>query len=189
MDYQKPPKMADITSCADLLNLVEYSTQLEGMAVLAAYERRQKDHALGDDPDYVALDDEGRMQADLTSYFRNYDNLKSRGSQLADADAWAVIERMSSGHVASVGSLYGTTNRGIERARCSHCFGKTRPGEVHSNVRVASLASNCALMPVSAERACSQLADRIVVDDKSPLHSLTRIRLTGCSRLREQGCN
>jgi len=50
MDYQKPPKMADITSCADLLNLVEYSTQLEGMAVLAAYQRRQKDHALGDDP-------------------------------------------------------------------------------------------------------------------------------------------
>jgi len=97
MDYQKPPRMGDIKSCADLLNLVEYSTQLEGMAVLAAYQRRQKDHALGDDPDYVALDDEKRMQADLATYFKEYHYLKSRGTQLADADAWAVNERMSSG--------------------------------------------------------------------------------------------
>ena len=97
MDYQKPPKMADIKSCADLLNLVEYSTQLEGMAVLAAYQRRQKDHALGDDPDYVALGDERRMQADLASYFKIHDYLKRRGSQAADADAWAAIKSMSSG--------------------------------------------------------------------------------------------
>jgi len=97
MDYQKPPKMAAITSCADLLNLVEYSTQLEGMAVLVAYQRRQKDHALGDDPDYVALEDEKRMQTDLANYFRDYDYLKNRRTQPADPDAWAVIKRMSSG--------------------------------------------------------------------------------------------
>ena len=92
-----PDQIADIRSCADLLNLVEYSTHLEGMAVLAAYQRRQKDHALGGDPDYIALDDQARMQADLASYFRDYDYLKSRGSQVADADAWEVIKRMSSG--------------------------------------------------------------------------------------------
>ena len=97
MAYQKPPKLADIKSCADLLNLVEYSTQLEGMAVLAAYQRRREDHALADDPDYVALEDEKRMQADLVSYFKDYDYLKSRRTQLADADARAIIERMSSG--------------------------------------------------------------------------------------------
>jgi len=97
MSYQTPPKLADIKTCAELLNLVEYSTQLEGMAVLAAYQRRQKDHALGDDPDYIALDDEKRMQTDLASYFKEYQYLKGRGTQPADGDAWAVNERMSSG--------------------------------------------------------------------------------------------
>ena len=96
MSYQKPPKLADVKSCADLLKLVEYSTQMEGMAVLAAYQRRRDDHALADDPDYVALEDAKRMQADLASYFKDYDYLKGRGAQPADADAWAVIDRMSS---------------------------------------------------------------------------------------------
>jgi putative zinc-dependent peptidase DUF5700 len=97
MTYQKPPRLADIKSCSDLLNLVEYSTQLEGMAVLAAYQRRREDQALGDDPDYVALGDEKRMQADLVSYFKDYDYLKKRRSEPADAEARAVIHRMSSG--------------------------------------------------------------------------------------------
>lgn len=96
MSYQKPPKLADVKSCADLLKLVEYSTQMEGMAVLAAYQRRRDDHALADDPDYVVLEDAKRMQADLASYFKDYDYLKGRGAQPADADAWAVIDRMSS---------------------------------------------------------------------------------------------
>lgn len=97
MAYQKPPKLADIKSCADLLHLVEYSTQMEGMAVLAAYQRRRDDHALANDSDYVALEDESRMQSDLVSYFKDYEYLKSRAHQPADAKAWAVIERMSSG--------------------------------------------------------------------------------------------
>jgi len=69
----------------------------EGIAVLAAYQRRQKDHALGDDPDYVALNDQARIQSDIAIYFRDYDDLKSCGSRVADADAWKVIKRMSSG--------------------------------------------------------------------------------------------
>ena len=97
MAYQKPPKLTDLRSCGDLLSLVEYSTQLEGMAVLAAYQRRRAEHALWGDSDYVALEDEKRVQADLTSYFKDYDYLKSRRTQLADRDAWSVIDRMSSG--------------------------------------------------------------------------------------------
>jgi hypothetical protein len=97
MDYQRPPKLADVKTCADLLRLVEYSTQMEGMAVLAAYQRRRDDHALADDADYVALEDGNRMRADLERYFRDYRYLEGRGGQLADADAWAVIERMTSG--------------------------------------------------------------------------------------------
>jgi hypothetical protein len=97
MTYQKPPKLADIKTCADMLKLVEYSTQLEGMAVLAAYQRRSEDQALTDDADYVALEDQKRMQTDLVTYFKDYDYLKSRGIQPVDADAWAVMHRMSSG--------------------------------------------------------------------------------------------
>jgi len=97
MTYQKPPKLADLKTCADLLKLVEYSTQLEGMAVFAAYQHRRDDGALTDDADYVALEDQKRMQVDLVSYFKDYDYLKSRGIQSVDADAWAVIDRMSSG--------------------------------------------------------------------------------------------
>jgi hypothetical protein len=97
MSYHPPPKLADVKSCADLLNLVEYSTQLEGMAVLAAYQRRGEEHALEDDQDYVALEDARRIQADLASYFKDYNYLKGRGTEAADADAWAVVERMSSG--------------------------------------------------------------------------------------------
>jgi hypothetical protein len=97
MHYQPPPKLSDIKTCAELLKLVEYSTQLEGMGVLAAYQRRSEEHALADDPDYVALQDEKRMQADLESYFKDYDYLVGRGNQAADPDAWAVIHRMSPG--------------------------------------------------------------------------------------------
>jgi hypothetical protein len=43
------------------------------------------------------LSDARRMQVDLASYFNDYDYLTHRGSQAADADAWAIIERMSSG--------------------------------------------------------------------------------------------
>jgi hypothetical protein len=97
MSYHAPPKIADVRSCADLLRLVEYSTQMEGMAVLAAYQRRRDEHALADDADYVALEVAERIKADLMSYFKDYDYLKGRGAQPADADARAVIDRMSSG--------------------------------------------------------------------------------------------
>ena len=69
---------------------------MEGMGVLSAYQRRSDDHALADDPDYIALQDQRRMRADVASYFKDYQYLKSRHTQLADADAWEVIERMSS---------------------------------------------------------------------------------------------
>jgi hypothetical protein len=97
MAYQRPPKLADIRSCADLLRLVEYSTQLEGMAVLAAFRHRRQDGALGDDPDYVALQNQPRMQVLLRAYFHDYDYLKGRGREPADEAAWAVVHRMSSG--------------------------------------------------------------------------------------------
>jgi hypothetical protein len=97
MHYQPPPRLSDLTTCADLLRLVEYSTQLEGMAVWAAYDRRKQEHALQDDPDYVALLDDARMARDEALYFKDYQYLKTRGDEPADAAAWAAITRMSSG--------------------------------------------------------------------------------------------
>ncbi len=97
MQYQPPPRLSDLKTCADLLRLVEYSTQLEGMAVWAAYERRKQEHALQDDADYVALIDDARMKKDEALYFKDYQYLKTRGEEPADAAAWAAIDRMSSG--------------------------------------------------------------------------------------------
>jgi hypothetical protein len=97
MAYQHPPRLSELKTCGDLARLVEYSTQLEGMAVLAAYERRRQEHALDDDGDYVALQDEGRMQRDEVRYFEDLRYLQSRATEAADASARAVIDRMSSG--------------------------------------------------------------------------------------------
>jgi len=97
MTYQPPPKFSEIKTCADLARLVEYSTQLEGMAVLAAYQRRHDEHALDSDEDYVALQDQPRLTRDEALYFADLNSLKARGTEPADADAWAVIHRMSGG--------------------------------------------------------------------------------------------
>ncbi len=97
MAYQPPPKLSDLKTCADLLRLVEYSTQLEGMAVLAAYQRRHSENALADDADYLALQDDGRMRHDEVLYFDDVNYLRRRGAQPADKHAWAVIDHMSSG--------------------------------------------------------------------------------------------
>jgi hypothetical protein len=97
MTYQPPPKLSELKTCADLLRLVEYSTQLEGMAVVAAYQRRHDDHATSDDPDYVALEDAHKLQREESLYFDDFNYLKRRGTEPADAAAWAVIDRMSSG--------------------------------------------------------------------------------------------
>jgi hypothetical protein len=97
MAYQPPPRLSDLKTCGDLLRLVEYSTQMEGMAVLAAYERRRQEHALADDADYVALQDEPGMRLAEAAYFADVAYLKKRATEPADKAAWAVIDRMSGG--------------------------------------------------------------------------------------------
>lgn len=51
MAYQPPPRWSDLKTCGDLAGRVEYSTQSEGMAVLAAYDHRRREHASEDDGD------------------------------------------------------------------------------------------------------------------------------------------
>jgi hypothetical protein len=116
MTYRRPPHFPDLKTCRDLLSAVEYLTQLEGMAVLAAWDRRRVDNALDEDPDYVALQDAERMAKDEVAYFREYDYLAGRGNEPIDDEARAVLERMSGGERLwyRVGALMA---RRIEGAR------------------------------------------------------------------------
>lgn len=104
MAYQPPPKFSELKTCGDLLRLVQYSTQLEGMAVLAVYERRRAEHALNDDADYVALQDEPGMRLAEAQYFAEVEYLRKRAGEPADDAAWAVIGRMSGGNRATTGA-------------------------------------------------------------------------------------
>jgi hypothetical protein len=97
MTYSPPPRIADLKTCADLARLVDYSTALEGTAVLAAHERRTREDALGHDEDYVALGDEERMRRYEAAYAEDHQYLARRGADPVDDKALAVIERMSSG--------------------------------------------------------------------------------------------
>ncbi len=97
MTYRPPLRFSELKTCADLLRAVEYHTQLEGMAVQAAYDRRRREQALDADPDYVALQDEPRMRQAEAQYFAELKYLKRRGNEAADAKAWTVIQRMSGG--------------------------------------------------------------------------------------------
>lgn len=97
MTYWAPPRIADLRTCADLVGLVDYSTALEGTAVLAALDRRTRENALDHDEDYVALSDERRMGEYEARYEDDRDYLRRRGTDPVDEEALAVIERMSGG--------------------------------------------------------------------------------------------
>jgi len=90
-----PRKFSDVRSCRDLLWIAEYHAQLEGMAVLAAWQRRREENTLDDDSDYVALQNEAQMQRDEALYFEKLRYLRDRGNQPADKVAWSVVESMS----------------------------------------------------------------------------------------------
>ena len=95
--YQPPPRISEIKTCADLLRLVDYSTELEGLAVHVARARRATEGALATDPDYVALEDPAQMLVLERRYDEQYRYLQGRGVEPVDQAAWAVLERMSSG--------------------------------------------------------------------------------------------
>ena len=95
MSFQPPRPLSDFKTCDDLLRFVVYSTQLEGMAVFAAWDRRIRENALLDDGDYIALQDEEGMKKIEKAYFADLEYLKKRSGQAADKEAWEVPGRMS----------------------------------------------------------------------------------------------
>lgn len=92
-----PPRVDAIKTAEDVRRFVEYATQMEGMAVAAAWERRRLEGALGDAGDYVALSDESVMRAEEARYFELYDGLLAEGDPKDADEALARIDRFSSG--------------------------------------------------------------------------------------------
>lgn len=91
------PKISTLETVQDLIGLIEYSTQLEGMAVHAARRPRAEHEALESDEDYVTLQDDRRMAAYEREYFEILQELIPRRTRpLTDSD-WAVLDRMSDG--------------------------------------------------------------------------------------------
>ncbi len=97
MSYQPPPRIDSLKTCAEVYRAAQYLTQLEGMAVWAAYGPRRSAGALDGEEDYIVLRDEARMRRDEKEYFEILDALKRRADAPADAAALGTIERLSQG--------------------------------------------------------------------------------------------
>ena len=97
MTCAPPPRLDSIKTCADVYRFALYFTQLEGMAVWAAYGPRRAAGALDSEEDYVALRDEARMDRDEKSYLEILEELRRRGNEPADPSAMSAIERLSQG--------------------------------------------------------------------------------------------
>jgi len=66
---QRPfPSLQGLDDPEVLRGLIEYCTQLEGMAVHAAYPAREADGALGGDPDYAVYTDGAQAQQVIARY-------------------------------------------------------------------------------------------------------------------------
>ena len=86
----------DITTYGEMLSLIAYFTQLEGMAVYAAYDERQKEKALNNDEDYVALQNAKTMQKFTKRYFEIFIHFQSNPNDTLTENDWKMMGEMSS---------------------------------------------------------------------------------------------
>ncbi len=86
----------DITTYGEMLSLIAYFTQLEGMAVYAAYDERQKEKALNNDEDYVALQNAKTMQKFTKRYFEIFNHFQSNPNDTLTENDWKMMGEMSS---------------------------------------------------------------------------------------------
>lgn len=95
MAYQPPLRLEDLKTCGDLLRFVEYSAHMEGMAVWTAYGRRERDGALADDGDYVALGDAAALARFEADFFAIHDGLEARKGTVLTPKDWALLEELA----------------------------------------------------------------------------------------------
>lgn len=95
--YHDLPRLADIKLTDGLLALIRYLTMMEGLAVHAARRWRTTIGALENDPDYLALLDNKRMDTYEKEYFMLYRDLAAEGARPLEKGDWEILEKMSAG--------------------------------------------------------------------------------------------
>jgi hypothetical protein len=80
-----------------MAKLIAYFTQLEGMAVYAAYNERLKGNALGNDQDYVAIQDTILMKKYTERYFEIYNHFTTKSNDTLTVKDWSMLAELSSG--------------------------------------------------------------------------------------------
>jgi hypothetical protein len=85
-----------IKTCGEMAELIAYFTHLEGMAVYAAYEERLKNNALGNDQDYVALQDTALMRKYTNRYFEIYNHFLCHSKDTLTENDWSLLGELSS---------------------------------------------------------------------------------------------
>jgi hypothetical protein len=94
--FTRFPDLSTIQTGNDLFALVKYLTFLEGSAVYASYEARQRNNAL-DDPDYIALEDSEIMDKYHREYFEIYEKVRLIGKRNLDDEDWNLLNNLSDG--------------------------------------------------------------------------------------------
>ena len=92
------PTISEIELVGAFVELVQYLTFLEGTAVFAAYDMRERFDALRIDEDYRALQDHSRMENISARYEELFQTMSVRDPDepLLDED-WAIMDEMSGG--------------------------------------------------------------------------------------------
>ncbi|WP_320052967.1 DUF5700 domain-containing putative Zn-dependent protease [uncultured Acetobacteroides sp.] len=85
----------NVNTHVQMSELIAYLTHLEGMATYAALDMRTKEHALGNDNDYVSLQDSTLMKSYKEEYFEIYRYFKETPNQPVTEDDWNKISILS----------------------------------------------------------------------------------------------
>jgi hypothetical protein len=85
----------NVGSHAQMSELIEYLTQLEGMATYAALDLRITQHALNNDKDYVSLQDSTLMNSYKKEYFEIYRYFKETPNQPVTDEDWNKVSILS----------------------------------------------------------------------------------------------
>jgi hypothetical protein len=89
--------MPDLTvhTYSEMADLIGYYTHLEGMGTYAPLALRQREHAMNDDPDYIAIQDSVLMKKYEEEYFQTYFSFKNNPQAIVTDKDWDKISVLS----------------------------------------------------------------------------------------------
>lgn len=94
-DNQMPS--LNITTYAEMAELIESLTHLEGMGTFAPLEIRMNENAMNIDKDYVSIQDSALMKQYTQEYFDIYFHFKNSPSNLLADDDWSKLAVLADG--------------------------------------------------------------------------------------------